>query len=159
SSAVVGGRDARARLFIEQNLSDPDLGPHTIARSLKVSARYLRMIFAREGECISSYVLRRRLEETARQLADPRWRGRSICEIAFQWGFNSAPHFSRSFRSHFGMSPREYRALHAGTHARQPDPLAGTRWPPRELLPHRLCALRQGQARRATSRRRSRRAL
>lgn len=127
SSSVVGGRYARARLFIEQNLSDPDLGPHTIARSLKVSARYLRMIFAREGECISSYVLRRRLEETARQLADPRWRGRSICEIAFQWGFNSAPHFSRSFRGHFGMSPREYRALHAGTHARQPDPLAGTR--------------------------------
>lgn len=125
SSAVVGGRYARARQFIEQHLSDPDLGPHSIARALKVSARYLRMIFAREGECISSYVLRRRLEETARQLADPRWRGRSICEIAFNWGFNSAPHFSRSFRGHFGMSPREYRARHASAHANaQPDPLA-----------------------------------
>lgn len=127
SSAVVGGRYARARLFIEQNLSDPDLGPHSIARALKLSARYLRMIFAREGECISSYVLRRRLEETARQLADPRWRGRSICEIAFQWGFNSAPHFSRSFRAHFGMSPREYRARHATSHANiQSDHLAAT---------------------------------
>ena len=103
---------ALARLFIEQNLGDPDLGPHTVARALNVSARYLRMIFAREGECISSYVLRRRLEETARQLADPRWRGRSICQIAFTWGFNSAPHFSRSFRERFGMPPREYRARH-----------------------------------------------
>ena len=127
SSAVVGGRYARARLFIEQNLSDPDLGPHTISRALKVSARYLRMIFAREGECISSYVLRRRLEETARQLADPRWRGRSICEIAFHWGFNSAPHFSRSFRGHFGLSPREYRARQAGSNAlSQQDPLVAT---------------------------------
>jgi AraC-like DNA-binding protein len=110
SSSVVGGRYARARLYIEQNLGDPELGPPSIARALNVSARYLRMIFAREGECISSYVLRRRLEETARQLADPRWRGRSICEIAFNWGFNSAPHFSRSFREHYGMPPREYRA-------------------------------------------------
>lgn len=110
TSSVVGGRYARARLFIEQNLGDPELGPHLVARALNVSARYLRMIFAREGECISSYVLRRRLEETARQLIDPRWRGRSICEIAFTWGFNSAPHFSRSFREHYGMAPREYRA-------------------------------------------------
>jgi AraC family transcriptional activator of tynA and feaB len=127
SSAVVGGRYARARLFIEQHLSDPDLGPHSIASALKVSARYLRMIFAREGECISAYVLRRRLEETARQLGDPRWRGRSICEIAFNWGFNSAPHFSRSFRGHFGLSPREYRAREAGLAVcAAVDPLTGT---------------------------------
>jgi AraC family transcriptional activator of tynA and feaB len=127
SSSVVGGRYARARLFIEQNLGDPELGPNSIACALNVSARYLRMIFAREGECISSYVLRRRLEETARQLADPRWRGRSICEIAFTWGFNSAPHFSRSFREHFGIPPREYRARQATTQQdgqAQPDTLA-----------------------------------
>ena len=126
ASSVVGGRYARARLFIEQNLSDPDLGPNSISRALRISSRYLRMIFAREGECISSYVLRRRLEETARQLADPRWRGRSICEIAFHWGFNSAPHFSRSFRGHFGMSPREYRARQGRGPAFQTDSLAAT---------------------------------
>ena len=125
TSSVVGGHYARARLFIEQNLGDPELGPHSISRALNVSARYLRMIFAREGECISSYVLRRRLEETARQLADPRWRGRSICEIAFTWGFNSAPHFSRSFREHYGIPPREYRARQARPNANaEPDTLA-----------------------------------
>jgi AraC-like DNA-binding protein len=127
SSAVVGGRYARARLFIEQNLSDPELGPLSVAGALNVSARYLRMIFASEGECISAYLLRRRLEETARQLADARWRGRSICEIAFSWGFNSAPHFSRSFREHFGMSPREYRARQTTPDGNlQPDSLAAT---------------------------------
>jgi len=115
-SSVVGGRHAKARLFIEQNLRDPELGPRGIARSLKVSSRYLRMIFASASESVSSYILRRRLEETARQLSDPRWRGRSICEIAFGWGFNSAPHFSRSFRERYGVSPRQYRAQHAGLH-------------------------------------------
>jgi AraC family transcriptional regulator, positive regulator of tynA and feaB len=113
-SSAVGGRLAKARLFIEQNLRDPELGPRSIAMSLKVSSRYLRMIFASADECVSSYVLRRRLEETARQLSDPRWRGRSICEIAFGWGFNSAPHFSRSFRERYGVSPRQYRARHSG---------------------------------------------
>ena len=114
TSTAVGGRHAKARLYIEQNLRDPELGPRTIASSLQVSSRYLRMIFASASESVSSYILRRRLEETARQLADPRWRGRSICEIAFGWGFNSAPHFSRSFRERFGMSPRQYRTRHAG---------------------------------------------
>jgi AraC-like DNA-binding protein len=113
-SSVVGGRFAEARRFIEQHLRDPELDPQQIARSLNVSSRYLRMIFAAEKETVSSYVLRRRLEEVAYRLADGRWRGRSICEIAFDWGFNSAPHFSRSFRERYGMSPREYRALRCG---------------------------------------------
>ncbi len=68
------------------------------------------MIFAGEKDSVSSVYPQRRLEEVAHQLTDTRWRGRSICEIAFDWGFNSAPHFSRSFRERYGLSPREYRA-------------------------------------------------
>lgn len=109
-----GNRLARARQIIEQQLRNPDLGPGLIARSMKVSTRYLRMIFAGADEQVSTYIMRRRLEESARQLVDAHWQGRSICEIAFGWGFNSAPHFSRSFRDRFGMSPREYRARQAG---------------------------------------------
>jgi AraC-like DNA-binding protein len=112
ASASVGTRQARAKLYIEQNLQDPELGPRSIASCLKVSSRYLRMIFAAANESVSTYILRRRLEECARQLADVRWRNRSICEIAFGWGFNSAPHFSRSFRERYGMTPREYRLQH-----------------------------------------------
>lgn len=113
SSSVVGGRYADARRYIEQNLRDPDLDPPRIAQSLNVSSRYLRMIFAAEKETVSSYILRRRLEEVAYRLADTRWRGHSICEIAFDWGFNSAPHFSRSFRERYGVSPRDYRTQRA----------------------------------------------
>ena len=112
SSSILNGRHARIKLLIEQNLRDPDLSPSSIAEQVNVSSRYLRMIFATGSETASAYILRRRLEECARQLSDPRWRGHSTTKIAFAWGFNSAPHFTRSFRGRFGVSPRHYRQLH-----------------------------------------------
>ncbi len=42
-------------------------------------------------------------------MRDPAWSGQTLMKIAFSWGFNSAAHFTRSFRDQFGMSPREYR--------------------------------------------------
>jgi len=36
-----------------------------------------------------------------------------VAEIAFDHGFNSATHFGRVFRRKFGVTPREYRELHA----------------------------------------------
>lgn len=108
-SSVMTGRHWRVRMFIEQNLREPELSPAMIASHLKLSSRYLRMIFAANNESISAYVLRRRLEECAARLTDARWAGHSITEIAFSWGFNSAPHFTRSFREHFKHSPRDYR--------------------------------------------------
>ncbi len=89
------------------------------AQGLKLSSRYLRMIFATSGETVSAYILRRRLEESGRQMADPQWRGRSIAEIAFGWGFNSAPHFTRSFRDRYGLSPRQYRSGNSRTSRRR----------------------------------------
>ncbi len=110
-SAVIDRRYAAVKLYIEQSLRDPELSPCSIADRLKLSSRYVRMIFAAGSETASAYILRRRLEECARQMADPRWRGHSITEIAFAWGFNSAPHFTRSFRGRYGVSPRHYRRL------------------------------------------------
>jgi AraC-like DNA-binding protein len=58
---------------------------------------------------MSAYILRRRVEECARQMSDPNWSGHTLTEIAFSWGFNSAAHFTRSFREQFGSAPRDYR--------------------------------------------------
>lgn len=110
-SSIVSGRCATVKLYIEQHLRDPDLSPCSIAARLKLSPRYLRMVFAGENETVSAYILRRRLEQCARQIADPAWRGHSMTEIAFGWGFNSAPHFTRTFRDRFAMPPRDYRRL------------------------------------------------
>lgn len=109
-SPMLCSRNARVRLRIERDLRDPALSPSRVAARLRMSPRYLRAIFAASNETVSAYILRRRLEECARELADPDRRRTSITEIAFGWGFNSAPHFTRSFRERFGMSPRQYRA-------------------------------------------------
>lgn len=114
ASSVMSGRFWKVKLFIEQNLRNPELSPCFIARRMQLSDRYLRMIFSVGDESPSAYILRRRLEECAAQLRDPRWRHRSITQIAFSWGFNSAPHFARSFRARYGCSPSDYRNRHLG---------------------------------------------
>lgn len=109
-SPIICDRNARVRLYIERNLRDPDLKPSTIATNLRISSRYMRVIFAASKETVSAYILRRRLEECARDLADPALNQLSITEIAFSWGFNSGPHFTRSFRKSFSITPREHRS-------------------------------------------------
>jgi AraC-like DNA-binding protein len=66
-------------------------------------------VFASSGEKVSGYIIRRRLEECAKQIRNPAWAGHTLTEIAFAWGFNSAAHFTRSFHERFGMTPRDYR--------------------------------------------------
>jgi len=95
--------------YIEDNLRDPLLNAESVAEGVHLSSRHLRTIFAASGEKVSAYILRRRLEECARKLRDPAWSGQTLMKIAFGWGFNSAAHFTRSFRDQFGVSPREYR--------------------------------------------------
>ena len=109
ASAVMASRFWKVKLFIEEHLRNPELKPCFIARRMNLSDRYLRMIFAVSDEAPSAYILRRRLEECAAQLRDPQWRHHSITNIAFGWGFNSAPHFARSFRNQFGCSATDYR--------------------------------------------------
>ncbi|MXO67090.1 helix-turn-helix domain-containing protein [Altericroceibacterium endophyticum] len=109
TSAIAWQRRKDVIEFIEDNLRDSELSPASISDGLKISSRYLRTIFASGGEKMSTYILRRRLEECARQMANPAWAAHTLTEIAFSWGFNSAAHFTRTFNDKYGVSPREYR--------------------------------------------------
>lgn len=104
-------RMAQVKELIEEDLSNPELTVEMLAARMNISSRYLRALFS-GTERVSHYILRRRLEECARQLSNPLYRNVSITSIAFQWGFNSPAHFSRSFRLKYGMTPREYRRQH-----------------------------------------------
>jgi AraC-like DNA-binding protein len=95
--------------YIEDHLRDPALTAESVAEGVHLSSRHLRTVFSASGEKVSAYILRRRLEECARKMRDPAWAGETLMKIAFSWGFNSAAHFTRSFREQFGISPREYR--------------------------------------------------
>lgn len=110
-SAVIKGRQAEVVRYIEDRLRDPKLSPAAVAEGLRISPRYLRTVFAGSGEKVSAYIIRRRLEECAKQIRNPAWAGHTLTEIAFAWGFNSAAHFTRTFHEQFGMAPRDYRRV------------------------------------------------
>jgi len=107
-------RITQAKDLIEEQLCNPELTVEAIAEGMGVSSRYLRALFTK-SEKISHYILRRRLEECARLLADPQLQHLSITAIAFRCGFNSMAHFSRTFKKAYSVTPRDYRRsqLHA----------------------------------------------
>jgi len=109
ASATVWQRRKDVLRYIEEHLRDPALTPGSIAAGLRLSPRYLRTIFSLSGERVSAYVLRRRLEECARQMRNPAWSGHTLTEISFSWGFNSSAYFTRRFHEQFGMAPGAYR--------------------------------------------------
>jgi len=100
----------RIRLFIEENLRNPDLSPALIAAASGISQRHMNKLFEAEGISIGRLIWERRLEKCRQNLVDNRLAGKSITEIAHSWGFKSSSHFSRTFKERFGISPREARA-------------------------------------------------
>jgi len=103
----------RARRYIADHLSDPDLSPSEVARALRLSVRYLHLLFAADGTSPARWIRQERLEQASRLLADPRQASRTITDIAFSAGFADASHFTRAFKARFGIGPREYRRGHA----------------------------------------------
>jgi AraC-like DNA-binding protein len=99
----------RARRYITEHLGDPALSPSTIAAALGLSVRYLHAIFQTDSTAPFRWILERRLELAAQQLADPRQAGRSVTSIAFGVGFKDTSHFSRAFKDRYGVCPRSYR--------------------------------------------------
>ena len=114
ASAIAWQRRKDVIQYIEENLRDPDLSPTSISEGLRVSPRYIRTVFSTGGEKISTFILRRRLEECARQIRSPAWAAHTLTEIAFSWGFNSAAHFTRTFHEKYGVAPRDYRRVAIG---------------------------------------------
>lgn len=112
ASSLAGMRLSVAKRYIERHLRDPDLNPEAVAEACHVSSRYLRRLFAAEGESISGFIQRRRLEEAARQLGNELWNSLSVTDVAYGVGFGSSAHFARAFRKHFGLTASEYRRLH-----------------------------------------------
>jgi AraC-like DNA-binding protein len=100
---------SRIKQFIELRLRDPALSMRVVAGELNLSVGHIHRLFRGEASSPAQYIWNRRLEACSRDLLDPGQAGRSISEIAFDWGFSDAAHFSRAFRGRFNRSPREWR--------------------------------------------------
>ncbi|MHA3724996.1 AraC-like ligand-binding domain-containing protein [Leucobacter sp. HY1910] len=98
------------RDYIDSNLASPTLSPPQIAAAHYISVRHLHSLFRAEGVSVSAWIRARRLERCQRELADVRLAHHAISVIASRSGFVDAAHFSKLFRSHTGVTPREFRS-------------------------------------------------
>jgi AraC family transcriptional regulator, positive regulator of tynA and feaB len=106
-------RVQRALSDIERLLHDPTLDAEAIADCQGIGRRRLDMLLVDTiGMTVSSRISARRIAHAARLLQDPASAERSVAEIAFAVGFQNATHFSRAFKAHFKLSPKEWRSRH-----------------------------------------------
>lgn len=99
----------QVKTVIQRNLRNPALSVDLIAGSVGLSPRQIHRLFLDEGMSLMRWVWCQRLEQCYRELTQGDLTQRSISDIAYTWGFNDSSHFSRAFRKHFGVSPREAR--------------------------------------------------
>jgi AraC family transcriptional regulator, positive regulator of tynA and feaB len=98
-----------AEQMINEALMEPPT-PDELAARLNVSVRHLYRQFEMNGESICRYINRQRLQCCARELTQTGNGRLPITTIAYNWGFADSAHFSRVFKRHYGMPPRDYRA-------------------------------------------------
>jgi CheY-like chemotaxis protein/two-component sensor histidine kinase len=93
--------------IIEEHLGDEDFDVDLLCRSVGMSrAQLQRKLKALVNQSPMELVRTMRLERAADLL---RQNAGSIAEIAYQVGFSSQAHFTRSFHEHFGAPPSEYK--------------------------------------------------
>lgn len=96
----------RAKAYIDQNLSSDRLDIAAMSRALATSKSNLYRAFANAGG-VTAYIRKRRLETIHARLNAGE--ALAIGDVAREYGFPSAAHFSRAFRKQFGFSPRRAR--------------------------------------------------
>jgi AraC-like DNA-binding protein len=111
TGSLVSGRSdiivLRAKAMIARRLGDSRLTIDQIATELRISANYLAKLFRKEGTSVMRYVLEKRLDRAHSLVKQFRQHRMQIQEIAYICGFESPSHFSRMFKQHFGVSPRD----------------------------------------------------
>lgn len=101
----------RVKHFIQQHYESSDLDPKMISAGVNLSIRYINNLFNKEDTSLMRFLTQYRLESSKRLLNNSFLAHKTITELAMQSGFNNMAHFSRIFKQHYGLSPRQYRTL------------------------------------------------
>ena len=92
-----------------QLLRNPELSLAKVARSLRISPRYLQRLLETAGISFASHVIELRLKQAFMLLTAQRESKVRISDIALQSGFSDVSYFNRLFRSRFGDTPSGVR--------------------------------------------------
>jgi AraC-like DNA-binding protein len=99
----------RIRHFALLHLANPALDVNFVASGVGLSARYIHRLFQNEAVSLMQWILKERLYRCHAELNRGMKPARSICHLAYSWGFNDQAHFTHSFRRQFGVSPSDVR--------------------------------------------------
>ena len=92
--------------ILERELANPDLNIESIARDLGFSRTgFYRKIKGLTDMSPVDFTRSYRLRRAAEMIRE---NSLSLSEVAGKTGFNFYPYFSKSFKKHFGISPKEY---------------------------------------------------
>ena len=98
-----------AREIMIRDLHRPDLSSATVAAELAISLRQVHVLFEPTGLSFARTLTAMRLKEARRLLGlTP---ARQVADIAYACGFDSIATFYRVFRSAYGMTPGDVRAM------------------------------------------------
>ena len=98
-----------AREIMIRDLHRPDLSSATVAAELAISLRQVHVLFEPTGLSFARTLTAMRLKEARRLLGlTP---ARQVADIAYACGFDSITTFYRVFRSAYGMTPGDVRAM------------------------------------------------
>jgi AraC-like DNA-binding protein len=96
----------KARRYIKSNITEP-IRLENLAKHLNVSPFYLCRQFQKHAKLrFTEYITRLRVERAKQLLLQQNNR---ISEVAFEAGFQSIPHFNRSFKRVTGSTPTLWR--------------------------------------------------
>lgn len=98
----------RAKRFIADNCTDPELTLVSVADYIGLNPTYFSTCFVRETEeSFSDYLREQRMGRAKQLLAKTNLK---IYEVSDRVGYNNVEHFNRTFKKCFQVSPGEYRA-------------------------------------------------
>jgi len=96
--------------FIDNHLNDSGMRTGSIARRLGLGEAEIQRSFARYATTPTAYIQSRRLH-LARDRLRAREHDGTLTDLAYELGFSDSAHFSRKFKSFFGVTPSEYQRL------------------------------------------------
>lgn len=92
--------------YIESDVTQSH-SPEELSKVAALSPFYFQRLFTRlVKRPVNEYVKMRRLARACETLGD---KSKRILDIALDYGFNSHEHFTKTFKSAFGITPEEYR--------------------------------------------------